>query len=147
MAAMRIRTYLTRSRERPSYPPRLALKPSGRPAGYLDGAWWPYSADLADELPDLLPVLTSRLGPVWRVVYDRQSWSRAPRRIIVDDRSVLLDAHAFELGNTMYLIGPGEAMLVLQVISSATDRDSAHATLTAAGSRRPDPAAHAGDGA
>ena len=38
----------------PEHTPRLRLKPKAPLSGYVDGAWWPRSDDLAAELPDLL---------------------------------------------------------------------------------------------
>ncbi|WP_067712249.1 DUF5994 family protein [Nocardia yamanashiensis] len=122
----------TRIRLRPEYTPRLRLRPKGRPNAYIDGAWWPRSDNLAAELPDLLAVLGIRLGHVPRVVYDRASWPPAPRQITVNDRPVQLDAYRFELGNTMYIHGGTGEMIVLQVISSTTDDDTAHTALMAA---------------
>jgi len=41
----------------PRYTPRLRLKPKAPGTGYVDGAWWPHSRSLVEELPDLLAVL------------------------------------------------------------------------------------------
>lgn len=35
----------------PEKTPRLRLKPKAPTTGYVDGAWWPHSADLPTELP------------------------------------------------------------------------------------------------
>jgi hypothetical protein len=51
--------------EQPRYPLRLRLRPKALTTGYVDGAWWPRSRDLAAELPALLAVLTVRLGGFW----------------------------------------------------------------------------------
>ncbi len=48
----------------PKTRPRLRLKPKAPTTGYVDGAWWPRSDDLAIELPDLLAVLSVRLGDI-----------------------------------------------------------------------------------
>jgi hypothetical protein len=53
----------------PKNTPRLRLKPKAPATGYVDGAWWPHSDDLPIELPDLLAVLSVRLGPIDRVIY------------------------------------------------------------------------------
>ncbi|MCM6779005.1 DUF5994 family protein [Nocardia sp. CDC141] len=107
----------------------MRLKPKVDTDGYLDGAWWPRSGKLVAELPDLLTVLTVRLGPIQRVVYDHTSWTRAPRKLTVGDRAVRLDAYPFELGNTMYVYGGNGNMIVLRVIASTTDHATAHAAL------------------
>ena len=54
----------------PDYTPRLRLKPKAERTGHVDGAWWPWSDDLTKELPDLLAVLSVRLGPIERVMYN-----------------------------------------------------------------------------
>jgi hypothetical protein len=60
---------------RPRITPRLRLKPKGSTAGSVDGAWWPHSDDLPVELPDLLAVLSIRLGPIDRVTYNFADWA------------------------------------------------------------------------
>ena len=50
--------------EQPRYPLRLRLRPKALTTGYVDGAWWPRSRDLAAELPALLAVPAVRLGGV-----------------------------------------------------------------------------------
>ncbi|WP_433657576.1 DUF5994 family protein [Nocardia sp. CA-128927] len=117
----------------------MRLKPKAESGGYVDGAWWPHSPDLTAELPDLLAVLTVRLGPIWRVVYDPAGWSQAPQQLTVGDRVIRLDAYPFEVWNTMYIFGRDTGMIVLRVIPSATDEELAHAALMAAVT--PEPAA------
>lgn len=117
----------------PGRAPRLQLKPRGDGDGYIDGTWWPRSSDLVEELPGLLIALGSRVGPARRVVYDRISWSRTPNRLVVGNRVVELDAHRFELGNTLYVFGSSGGMVVLRVITSATDRNLARAALLDSG--------------
>ena len=58
---------------------RLRLKPKAPRTGYVDGAWWPRSHDLAAELPTLVEVLAVRLGPVGRVAYSIGAWDTPPR--------------------------------------------------------------------
>ncbi|WP_157513967.1 DUF5994 family protein [Nocardia concava] len=109
--------------------PRLRLKARGQDDGYIDGEWWPRSTDLCAELPNLLAALAVRLGPARRVVYDRVSWSRVPRRVVLGGRAVELDAHRFELGNTLYIFGSAGGMIVLRVVTTADDYAAACATL------------------
>ncbi|NKY49854.1 MULTISPECIES: DUF5994 family protein [Nocardia] len=118
------------------HPPRLSLKPKNRHSDYIDGAWWPESADLATELPDLLAVLTIRLGPVDRIVYDPDGWSRPPRQMTVGSRSIGLEPYPFHLRNTMYVVGADTAVMVLRVILPSTDARAAHSQLVAAGTPR-----------
>ncbi|MCX4096737.1 DUF5994 family protein [Nocardia sp. alder85J] len=115
----------------------MRLKPKADSTGYLDGAWWPRSGKLTAELPDLLAVLSVRLGTVQRVVYDRASWSHVPRQLMLGDRTVPLDAYSFELGNTMYVYGSAGHVIVLRVITANTDRDTAHSALMTMVARDP----------
>lgn len=56
--------------ELPQLTLRLRTKPKAPTTGYVDGAWWPRSRDLAVELPALLAVPVVRLGQVQRVDLD-----------------------------------------------------------------------------
>jgi hypothetical protein len=62
-------------------PLRLQLSARGIRPGLLDGAWWPYSRDLARELPPLLAVLDPLLGRITHVTVHRESWTSVPSRI------------------------------------------------------------------
>ena len=126
MAPLHIRRWTTRHRGPPENTPRLRLEP--RSDAYIDGAWWPRSGERTTELPGLLTFLEFRMGPIRRVVYDWESWTSAPRTLIVDHHEVQLDAYPFEAGNTMYVFGRDDNMLVLQVVLSTTDNDSARST-------------------
>ena len=64
----------------PEHTPRLRLKPKAPQSGHVDGAWWPHSDDLAAELPDLLAVLSVRLGRIDRVLYNVNEWAKPPSR-------------------------------------------------------------------
>jgi hypothetical protein len=63
----------------PEHTPRL--KPKAPQSGYVDGAWWPHSDDLTTELPDLLAVLSVRLGRIDRVLYKFSDWEKAPAEL------------------------------------------------------------------
>ncbi|WP_067683966.1 DUF5994 family protein [Nocardia miyunensis] len=134
MAPLDIRRRTTRHRGPPENTPRLRLEPESD--AYIDGAWWPRSGELTTELPGLLTFLEFRMGPVRRVVYDRESWTSAPPTLTVDHHEVQLDAYPFAAGNTMYVFGSDDNMLVLQVVRSTTDYYSARSTRVAAALRR-----------
>jgi len=110
-------------------PPRLRLKPEDRRSDYIDGAWWPRSTDLATELPELLAALTTRLGPVDRIVYDPDSWTPPPREVTVAEHAISLEPYRFQLRNTMYVVGTDSAVTVLRVIPPSTDRRTAHSAM------------------
>ena len=61
----------------PEHTPRLRLKPKAPRTGYVDGAWWPHSDDLKAQLPDLLAVLSVRLGPIDRVLFNVNEWAKS----------------------------------------------------------------------
>ena len=77
----------------PEHTPRLRLKPKAPLSGFVDGAWWPHSEDLTAELPDLLSVLSVRLGPISRLSYNLTEWSNAPGKLVTDGQTVRLDGY------------------------------------------------------
>ena len=127
----------------PENTPRLRMKPKARPTGHVDGAWWPHTDDLPSELPDLLAVLSVRLGSVERVIYDLSAWAKAPARLATDGRSVRLDGFRHQPANTLEVCGLGREKILLMVVPPSTDPDVAHkAMMTAAA---PDNASTVGD--
>ena len=57
-------------------PVRLSL--ASELGGDLDGAWWPYTASLADELPGLVDTLMRRLGAVIDISVNWSSLAGSP---------------------------------------------------------------------
>ncbi|ADG97641.1 conserved hypothetical protein [Segniliparus rotundus DSM 44985] len=84
---------------------RLRLKPKAEPTGHVDGAWWPRSRDLAEELPELLRVLGVRLGHVHRVIYRAREWAIAPAQALIAGKRVLLDKSYYQPPGTIRLEG------------------------------------------
>jgi Family of unknown function (DUF5994) len=116
----------------PQSRPRLRLKPKAPPVGYVDGAWWPHSDDLPIELPDLLAVLSVRLGPIGRVLYNLTEWSKAPAKLPVNGRVVRLAGYYRQPVNTVEVLGLNRGKIVLLVVPARTDPDLAHETMMAA---------------
>ena len=117
----------------PENTPRLRLKPKAPITGHVDGAWWPRSDDLARELPELLPVLSVRLGPVDRVMYHLSEWPTMPARLNTGGRSVRLDGFNRQPANTVEVLGLGRERVLLLVVPPHSDPDLAHdAMMTAA---------------
>jgi hypothetical protein len=112
--------------------PRLRLKPKAPTSGYVDGAWWPHSDDFPIELPDLLAVLSVRLGPVDRVIYNVSEWAKAPARLPSGGRMVRLDGYARQPVNTIQVIGLNRNKIVLLVVPARTDPEHAHDIMMAA---------------
>ena len=116
----------------PERTPRLRLKPKAPQSGYVDGAWWPRSDDLAAELPDLLAVLSVRLGRIDRVMYNLNEWAKAPAKLATGGRRVRLDGYRRQPTRTLEVLGLNRTKIVLLVVPSNADPDEAHATLMAA---------------
>ena len=118
----------------PVHTPRLRLKPKAAQSGYVDGAWWPHSEDLEAELPDLLSVLSVRLGPIGRVIYNINEWAKAPAKLATGGRTVRLDGYRLQPVNTVEVLGLNRDKIVLLVVSPHADPDQAHTIMmTAAG--------------
>jgi hypothetical protein len=116
----------------PENTPRLRLKRKAPITGYVDGAWWPHSDDLPAELPDLLAVLSMRLGDVARVTYNLAEWATAPARLRVDGRIVRLDGYHRQPSNTVGVLDARGNKIVLLVVPAHTDPDFAHTIVMAA---------------
>ncbi len=71
-------------------PVRLTLiDPPGKRTT-LDGAWWPRTRSLSDELPGLVQELHRRGIRVTRAAYNPDAWEAAPRRLAADGRTIRL---------------------------------------------------------
>jgi hypothetical protein len=118
----------------PVHTPRLRLKAKAPQSGYVDGAWWPHSDDLTAELPDLLSVLSVRLGRIGRVLYNMSDWATAPGKFATGGRKVRLDGYHLQPVNTVEVLGLDRSKIVLLVVSPHAHPDQAHAIMmTAAG--------------
>ncbi|SPM30677.1 DUF5994 family protein [Mycobacterium terramassiliense] len=118
----------------PAHTPRLRLKAKAPQSGYVDGAWWPHSDDLTAELPDLLSVLSVRLGRIARVLYNMNDWATAPAKFATGGRTVRLDGYHRQPVNTVEVLGLNRSKIVLLVVSPHADPEQAHAIMmTAAG--------------
>jgi Family of unknown function (DUF5994) len=132
MTRQESRTASGRPHNGPDNTPRLRLKPNAPTTGQVDGAWWPHSADLSAELPDLLAVLSVRLGAIDRVMYNLAEWATVPRRLQTGGRSVRLDGYQRQPANTLGVLGIGREKILLLVVPPHTDPAQAHETMMAA---------------
>jgi hypothetical protein len=115
-------------------PLRLRLKPKAPTTGYVDGAWWPRSRDLAAELPALAEVLAVRLGSIRRVAYAMTAWNTAPRRTEVDGHTVRLEGFHSQDEHVVDVIGADRQRLSLLVVPPETTDAAGHnAMMTTAG--------------
>jgi hypothetical protein len=69
---------------------RLALIDPVERHSTLDGAWWPRTADLTDELPPLIAELRRQGIRVTRVAYNPTAWAPMTRRLPADGRTIRL---------------------------------------------------------
>lgn len=110
----------------PKIRPRLRLKPKAPTSGYVDGAWWPHSEELPNELPDLLAVLSVRLGPIDRVLYNLAEWAETPTKLPTGGRIVRLGGYHRQPVNTIEVIGINRSKIVLLVVPARTEPVHAH---------------------
>lgn len=101
---------------------RLALCGRAEFHGAVDGAWWPNSLNLQVELPDLVAVLGSWIGPIRRVVYDPSSWLPAPSRLIRRESTIPVDPYQLTHRDTILLLGTHSRDAVLFVIPPSCTR-------------------------
>ncbi len=132
MALQKDHTDAGRHNTPPEHTPRLRLKPKAPHSGYVDGAWWPRSDDLAAELPDLLAVLSVRLGRIDRVLYNLNEWATASAKLATGGRAVRLDGYRRQPIHTVEVLALNRNKIVLLVVPPNADPDEAHATLMAA---------------
>ncbi len=116
----------------PDHTPRLRLKPKAPEAGYVDGAWWPHGGDLVKELPDLVAVLSVRLGAIDRVLYNLGEWAKPPVKLATGGRKVRLDGYRLQPTNTLEVLGVNRTKIMLLVVPPHTDPSNAHTIMMAA---------------
>ncbi|RZT87387.1 hypothetical protein EV383_4307 [Pseudonocardia sediminis] len=111
---------------------RLTFKPdSSTDTGYVDGAWWPRSRDLAVELEAL--AAEPGAGHVDRVSYSFPDWDDTPRRALVDGTVVKLGGYRTLPAHTMNVLD-GSRWRTLLVVPPGTSAADAEHALAAAGS-------------
>ncbi len=104
----------------PEPTPRLRLKPEASSNGFVDGAWWPHTSNLSAELPDLLAVLSGRLGQIERVLYNVDEWSQTPSKLATGGRRVHLDGYRRQPVKTVEVIGFDRDRIVLLAVPANT---------------------------
>ena len=116
---------LSETTVRPTGDLRLDLKPVGSTTGFVDGAWWPYSTELAAEIPALLEAITGRLGSIERVSYNLAGWATASRRVDAGGIRVRLDGFRTRPSDTIDVSGVSDHRVTLLVIPPTTDQSTA----------------------
>jgi hypothetical protein len=68
---------------------RVSLRAdAGTGGSAFDGAWFPRSRDLTAEVPELIAELDRRGVRIERFTYALDAWSPAPRKVVVQGRTV-----------------------------------------------------------
>ncbi|WP_369145132.1 DUF5994 family protein [Streptomyces sp. R44] len=116
----------------PTRQARLALTPRTSMAGLLDGAWWPYSRDLATELPPLVNALRDRFGRVTRITANPMPWPVAPYQVPVGGYAVHVGWFTDQAPDTMILLSYNLGRCDLLVIPPETEPSSAARLMAAA---------------
>ncbi|WP_405166238.1 DUF5994 family protein [Nocardia sp. NBC_01499] len=111
---------------------RLRLKPTAPKTGYVDGAWWPHSDELAAELPALLAAVAGRVGTIHHVAYPLGEWARTPDELVVAGQTVRVEGIRQGTGHTVELLGVKNRRVVLLVVPPGTVERDAMATMTSA---------------
>jgi len=109
---------------------RLALCERDATRAAVDGAWWPKSVNLGNELPDLLAVFGLWIGAVHRVVYDPSAWAPAPQRIIRAGEMVSLNPYRLIFSDTIYMKGTHSRDAVLIVLPPSSPDEEARRLLS-----------------
>ncbi|WP_063061568.1 DUF5994 family protein [Nocardia sienata] len=116
----------------PTRTPRLLLgAPAQRPER-IDGAWWPRTDNVTNELHDLISALTTRLGVTTRIAFDWNSLSLSQRGIDPPDGIEVTGPLPDQPDTVMYVFGLHDRCIRLLVIDPATTAARAEAQMRAA---------------
>ncbi|WP_411143361.1 DUF5994 family protein [Streptomyces sp. x-80] len=121
--------------EHPGPPPvsRLAIAPNRGVPRRIDGAWWPHSADLVAELPELLAALPFDWPRITHATVNGPMWSALPGHTLVAGHVVRLRRTAERPGpHTICLVSPGNGRWDLLVVPPDTPEPEAVRVLAAA---------------
>jgi hypothetical protein len=116
---------------------RLTLRPS-EDRRTLDGAWWPRSRELADELVTLFAVWPPEAGYISRVIVSPRDWDSTPAKVAIPLRrgQVKTELLAQDVTHHAVLIMLDGQRQSLVVIPPDASRETATKYLAAFGARR-----------
>jgi Family of unknown function (DUF5994) len=123
---------------------RLQLKPYRSVSEHIDGAWWPHSSNLVDELPRLVTSVSERLGQIVMVGYHRHGWNDTPPLAEIGGQTIELLGFAGDEPASVMLIGEDGRHLTLHVIRPDVGDEVARHALEHAGVHADAAAAPAG---
>ncbi|GAC69309.1 DUF5994 family protein [Gordonia soli] len=114
---------------------RIQLKPAQSRRGLVDGAWWPRTRDLADELTAIAEILTAHLVVVERAGYHIGDWdSLHERQVVVNGQRIRLEGFNIWVPSTVRFVGPNRSLTVA-LLRPATDYEAAHDIMRRAADR------------
>jgi hypothetical protein len=102
--------------------------------GHLDGAWWPYSRDLAAELRILVDHFPVANGHIDRVVYSRPDWDTSPRKVQVSRGLMKTGSFPSDDSHLLVLGLSTRRQLELLVVPPSTDAETAEELMAGAAS-------------
>jgi hypothetical protein len=108
---------------------RLQLKPFRSAAEHIDGAWWPRSMRLVDELPALVASVSDRLGQVVMIGYRRNGWDETPALAQIAGHTIELLGFASDEPASVILIGEDGRHITLHVIRPDANEEVARQAL------------------
>lgn len=112
---------------------RLRLAPHGDVPRSIDGAWWPRSYDLLNELPSLLAGLPRMWGHITSVTVNGALWPMTPGRMLVSNEVVrVCRTLAASAPHTIVLLAPGQGRWDLLVVPPDTTEEAAGPLMAAA---------------
>ncbi|GAA5085481.1 DUF5994 family protein [Nocardia iowensis] len=111
---------------------RLRLKPTAPKTGYVDGAWWPHTYELATELPALLAAVADRIGPIHHVAYPLDEWARTAGDLVIAGQTVRVEGIRHGTMHTVEMLGVKNRRVVLLVVPPTTGADDASVTMSSA---------------
>ena len=101
---------------------RISFRQPISTSGFIDAAWWPRSLDLTTELPPLLDVLWTAAREITRITYNIAAWAPAPRRMVIEGRTVRLGGFTTSDPQTVRLSDAwGAERIDILVIAPTTD--------------------------
>ncbi|MFD9094959.1 DUF5994 family protein [Streptomyces collinus] len=84
---------------------RLTLAPGDAPPALIDGAWWPRSRNLTEQLPALVECLDPLWGRITRIAVSRTFWPVIPGEVPAHGHMVRVGwSHAWQDPHTLLLL-------------------------------------------
>ncbi len=112
---------------------RLRLAHTRGDEELLDGGWWPYSLDPAEELPGLVMAVDEIHGPVVGLVLGADGWHPQPVALHVGGRWIGIDYFASQPASLLTALCVGGRRVDLLVVAPQTSWElAAKAMLQAA---------------